>query len=121
MDLNELISLRIRLSDIIDELKKSYDSQRAPLDEKLEKLNQLILDEMHRNGVSSVNSPSGKAATVTLTKYKVENFEEFASFAIANQRLDLFKRDVVKSVADEFADIPGVKMDQIKSLRITRK
>lgn len=121
MDLNELISLRIKVKDLLAELKKSYDEQKAPFDDKLGQLESLIISEMKKNGLTSVNSQSGQATIAVLTKYNVVDFEKFIGFAIANQRFDLFERKVVKSVADEFAEIPGVKMDQVQSLRITRK
>jgi len=91
-----------RIRDQKLELTAKYDADVAVLDEKLETLVHAMRDQMKAAGVTSVKTPEGTVIMATSTRYSVQDWDAFKTFAVENDALDLFERRLAQRNTEQF-------------------
>ncbi len=117
---DEYRKLKVKKS-VMEQLVKE---KLAPLNKRLEELENIGLNFLNDTGQTSAKTASGTVYKNTLTTIKVSNTTDFIDFVMSNNAFDLLPQKVVKTVYDQYIEdgisIPGVEVSSIIKLRIRK-
>lgn len=126
MKLSDAVSLYIQLRDKKAQMKAEFDSQVAPLQEKMDKLEAKLLDVFNQTGMDSVKTEFGTAYATVRTTASVADRESFMDYVKANEEWALLEVRVSKSAVDQFRSAndnelpPGVNIREERVVNIRR-
>lgn len=104
MKVNELVDLYVKGRDKLAELKAEFDAKKAPIEAKMEKIEQALLATMNNAGIDSVKTDAGTAYKSTRTSVSAADREIFMDFIKNNEAWALLEvRPAKKAVEDYMA------------------
>lgn len=110
---DKLVEAYVQLRDCKKELDEEHKVRMAPLNEKLELLENKLQERMLDNGVRSMKTGAGTAYLQERVSVTAENWGEFLNYALENGAFDLLERRVAKTAYEDRVKageaIPGVR------------
>lgn len=126
MKLAEAVTLYISLRDKKTKIVEEHKASIKPLDDKMSKLECLLLKAMQDNGLQSANSPDGTAYIATRSSVTTADKEVFMQHVKAHQAWDLLEvrpsKEGVLGYQLEHGDIPpgvNVRVERVVNVRRT--
>lgn len=125
MDTGKLVAAYVRLRDARNELKRKFDEEDAELREKMDAIEQALLDLTKEHGLDSLKTPYGTASRVVRTRYWAPDWDAFTKFLDENGSYDLLERRIhqgnFKQFLENNPDIhPPVNADSRYSITVRR-
>jgi len=119
----QLVENYIKLRNKIAELKEAFKTRITPILELQQKIEGVLMAELDKLGAASLRTDRGTAFTQVETSATVDNWEQTLDYIQANQAWDLLERRVAKgavlaTIEETKKPIPGVKVSQIRVLRV---
>lgn len=123
--LDEVVSRYIKLRDKKAELESAHKKAVEPINTAMERCEAYLLNTLNGMGVESVKTPFGTAYTKTAVSATVADWPSLLEFIKANDLWPMLKRDVTKSVVQEYRDAhndlpPGINWTETRVLNIRR-
>lgn len=114
-----------RMYSVRQEIETISTEQIKPLMERKDKLEDIIIRRMQKDGTSSVKARKALAAIKKSTHYNVKNRAALDKYAKKNKALDLFTNAInqaaVKARMEAGIKIPGVEAFNRTSLSLTKR
>lgn len=104
----------VRLRDLIKEKDDAHKKALAPYRETLEKLNNMLLNELNQIGGDSVNTKSGTVYRTTKKSASIEDGDAFMRHVIGSEAWELIDRKANVKAVEDFVEAngdlpPGIK------------
>ena len=125
MKLSELVEKYIELRDKKAQLKAEYDAQKSKIDEKLDKIEAVLLQTFDTAGLDSIKTPFGTAYTSTTTMASIADPDTFMEFVKANEAFHLLEKRCSKTGVEQYKAVhddvpPGVNWREERVVNIRR-
>jgi hypothetical protein len=125
MKLSELVEKYIELRDKKSQLKAEYDAQKSKIDEKLDKIEAVLLQTFDTAGLNSIKTPFGTAYTSTTTMASIADPDTFMEFVKANEAFHLLEKHCSKTGVEQYKAVhddvpPGVNWREERVVNIRR-
>jgi hypothetical protein len=125
METDKLISTFIKLRDAKSALKAEYDEKLNEIQEKMDLIEQEVLELVNSTGVESLKTKSGTAYRSVKTRYWIPDWSAFRDFLEEYGDVDLLEHRIhqtnFKSFLEENPDLkPPVNVDSRYSIVIRR-
>jgi len=127
MDTAKLVSAYIRIRDARSDLKRKFDDEDAALKEKIDIIENALLDLAKEHGLDSMKTPYGTASRVVRTRYWAPDWDSFKDFLKeqGDDGFDLVERRIHQGNFKEFLEnhpdvAPPVNSDSRYSIVVRR-
>lgn len=125
MDTGKLVAAYVKLRDARAELKHKFDEEDSRLREKMDKIEQTLLDLTKEHGLDSLKTPYGTASRTVRTRYWASDWDAFTKFLDEHGSYDLLERRIhqgnFKQFLENNPDIqPPVNADSRYSITVRR-
>lgn len=125
MNLDQVTELYIKLRDKKAQLKKKHDAELAPINEKMDKIENAILALFIKTGQTSSKTPHGTPYISNRVSATVADRDAFIPFVVANKAYDFLTNAVVKSAVEAYIEEtgeppPGIKISSMQTINIRR-
>jgi len=127
MDTAKLVSAYIRIRDARAELKHKFDEEDGALKDKLDTIENALLDLAKEHGLDSMKTPYGTASKVMRTRFWAPDWDSFKDFLIGQGEAgyDLVERRIHQGNFKEFLEnnpdvAPPVNADSRYSIVVRR-
>jgi len=112
---DELVKVYIALRDRRAKRKAAFEEEDAPDNDKMEKIEGILLRRMQESGQESVRTAAGTAYKTTKHYTSVADWDAFLDFVKRNDAWEMLTRGVNKTAVEQFKaaneDIPpGVSL-----------
>lgn len=124
-DVEEVVRGYIKLRDKKTEIKRQHGEQLAPINEKMDLLENWLLRDLQTRKVQSQKTAEGTAYQQKAVSATVKDRDAFIAYVKANDAFDLIENRVSKSVVMDHLEntgeiIPGVNIEQTFVVRVRR-
>lgn len=125
MDTGKLVAAYVKIRDARADLKHKFDEEDGALREKLEKIEQALLNLTKEHGLDSIKTPHGTASRTVRTRYWASDWDAFTTFLDEHGTYDLLERRIhqgnFKQFLENNPDIkPPVNADSRYSIVVRR-
>lgn len=125
MDTGKLVAAYVKLRDARAELKHKFEEEDGALREKMDKIEQKLLDLTKEHGLDSIKTPYGTASRTVRTRYWASDWDAFTKFLDEHGSYDLLERRIhqgnFKQFLENNPDIqPPVNADSRYSIMVRR-
>jgi hypothetical protein len=127
MDTSKLVLAYVRIRDARADLKREYDQKDAELQEKLDKIEAVLLDMAKEHGLDSMKTPYGTATKTVRTRYWAPDWDAYVKFlkSQGDDGYDLVERRIHQGNFKEFLEnnpdvAPPVNADSRYSIVVRR-
>jgi len=125
MDTGKLVAAYVKLRDARADLKHKFDEEDAQLKQKMDKIEQVLLDLTKEHGLDSLKTPYGTASRTVRTRYWASDWDAFTKFLDEHGSYDLLERRIhqgnFKQFLENNPDIqPPVNADSRYSIMVRR-
>ena len=113
------------LRDKKEEIVKRHKAELAPLNDAMDKIENVLLDVLNRTGSESTRTEAGTFFKVTRTSYSINDPAAFRAYVEAHNLPDLYENRVSKSALEELISRgetlpPGLKVSSEVSVNIRK-
>lgn len=117
MKVNELVDLYVKGRDKLAEIKAEYDAKKAPIEEKMAKIEQALLATMNQTGVDSFKTDAGTAYKSTRVSVSTADREIFMGYIKDHEAWALLEVRPAKKAVEDFMAAndelpPGINLKQ---------
>jgi len=102
MKLSELVEKYVAYRDRKAEYKAEYEAKVALLEEKMGKIEAVMLDVFDKNGMDSVKTPMGTAYVSVRSTASVADREVFMEYVISHEEWSLLEVRASKAAVEQF-------------------
>jgi len=127
MDTAKLVSAYIRLRDARADLKRKFDEEDGALKDKMDTIENALLDLAKEHGLDSMKTPYGTASRVVRTRYWAPDWDSFKEFlsTLGEIGFDMVERRIHQGNFKEFLEnhpdvAPPVNADSRYSIVVRR-
>ena len=127
MDTAKLVSAYIRLRDARADLKRKFDEEDGALKDKMDTIENALLDLAKEHGLDSMKTPYGTASRVVRTRYWAPDWDSFKEFlsTLGETGFDMVERRIHQGNFKEFLEnhpdvAPPVNADSRYSIVVRR-
>ena len=109
MDASKLVQVYVKMRDKRAELKQAYDEQDKELQEKMDVIEQALLELCKENGVESLRTTYGTATRRVQERVWAADWDAFKEFVREYDAVDLLEKRVHQGNFKQWAEEhPGV-------------
>lgn len=114
-----------KLRDLKKDMQDRHKEELQPLDEKMEKLENHLHQQLLATGVDSMKTPHGTAYLSRTASVKVEDWECALDFIKANDLWHMLEKRLAKSAVEEFVagqnqNLPGTEISYIQKVNVRK-
>lgn len=125
VNMGAIVEKYLALRDRKAELKAAYDASVKDIDVAMERVENYLLRVMQEQGLESVRTPFGTPYISRRTSATVADWESFLGFVKANDEWSMLKRDVSKTVVEQYRNEhndlpPGLNWREERVVNIKR-
>lgn len=125
VNVGAIVEKYLALRDRKAELKAAYDASVKDIDVAMERVENYLLRVMQEQGLESVRTPFGTPYISRRTSATVADWESFLGFVKANDEWSMLKRDVSKTVVEQYRNEhndlpPGLNWREERVVNIKR-
>lgn len=107
MKLSELVEKYVGLRDQKAEMEAAHKEALKPLNDKLDLIENKMLEVMEKNGLDSIKTSAGTAYKSLRTSATVADKDVFWTFVVSNQEYGLLDKRVLKSGVEQYIERTG--------------
>lgn len=126
MKISEAVEIYVKLRDKKAQLKAEYQDAVAPIQEKMDKLEQKFLEMMNTTGVDSIKTTSGTAYTSVKTSASVADKDAFFNYVKDNNEWALMEVRASSTAVKQFVEAkegeipPGINLNTERTVNVRR-
>lgn len=125
MDMQKATLAYIKIRDARAELKEAFDVKDKALRDKIETLEQAMLEQLKETNSTGDKNAAGTVSRVVKTRYWASDWGAFKQFVLRHEAVDLFENRIhqgnYKQFLEDNPDVaPPVNVDSKYSIRVTR-
>jgi len=126
MKISEAVEIYVKLRDKKAQLKAEYQDAVAPIQEKMDKLEQKFLEMMNTTGVDSIKTTSGTAYTSVKTSASVADKDVFFNYVKDNNEWALMEVRASSTAVKQFVEAnegeipPGINLNTERTVNVRR-
>ena len=126
MKISEAVEIYVQLRDKKAQLKAEYQEAVAPVQEKMDKLEQKFLEMMNTTGVDSIKTTSGTAYTSVKTSASVADKDAFFNYVKDNNEWALMEVRASSTAVKQFVEAnegeipPGINLNTERTVNVRR-
>jgi dihydroxyacetone kinase-like predicted kinase len=126
MDADVLVSVYVKMRDKRAELLKEFEAKDDVLKDKMEKVEQALLDLCKENGIESLRTEHGTATRIVKERVWAPDWDAFTKFVREHDAVDLFEKRIHQGNFREFVEAnpditPPVNIDRKYAITVRRK
>lgn len=123
--IDRTVKAYVALRDEKGRIKKAAEDKIAEIDQKLDKLAEVLKHHMDEAGLESVRAPSGTAFKTYKEYVNVESWDSLLDWVIKEQAYHFFVRNVSKAAVKDFMEEngtlpPGVRYERELEIQVRR-
>lgn len=103
----QAIATYISLRDEKKTIQDRHKEELAPINEKMQKIENALLKRLHEDGAKNIATDVGTVYISNVTKARVEDWQEFKEYALEHDLFDMMEHRVSKAAVEEFIEANG--------------
>lgn len=120
----EMIDKYVQIRDHKKKVTDEFALTLKPVNDAMEKLENMLLDALNTGQLESIKSEFGTAYKSTVTSATVKDRDAFLDFVLKQRQLEALdvraNKTFVKEYMDKVGPIPGVEMSSMSKIGVRR-
>lgn len=126
MDVDKLVSVYVKIRDKRAEIQKAYEAEDDVLKQKLDRIEEALLEMCKGHGVESLRTEHGTATRVVKERYWSADWDAMKEFVREHDAVDLLEKRIHQGNFKEWVEahpdvVAPVNVDRRYSITVRRK
>lgn len=114
-----------KLRDLKKDMQDKHKEELAPINSKMEKIENFLKDQLNNAGCDSMKTSAGTVFKSRLSSVKVDDWEETLKFIQENELWHMLEKRLAKASVEEFVegnghDVPGTHITFIQKVNVRK-